>query len=874
MRIACLVVLLFLMFLVASISASVVPLTLVEQIQYSQLIADVTVTGSTIVEKGLANFLYTRYTFEIHEVLLGETTQRNITLDFGGGAKDDVLMVMGEVPNLIIGARYLIIVEDANKPLVSPIVGCYQGLYQAVPANGGELLVRNAGGQALEDRGVETTYDGFLSYLRSEIPYAKSLPLPNRKPLASSEPYILKNMGSKVWNTGSASGYNGGVRIPSRQAEPINNAPVPYEPVYQSPPLNIITEVGGDRLTFPVWWQPLPCIFNQLLSSNPSFPHDEWQMAYWNEYADMFRIMENPIASWAYGNRRNDMVGIVNDSTYSAIFGGHWGSTTLAMWFGYVNNTTHKLLESDIVVNDAYAWSLDSFAVYNDPNVWPLDQTLLHELGHAVGAPHNFEDLSVMNYAPKRYRSYNVLYRDDTASARAAYPASSVSIMNFSISSCRLNYVEGITTTGIIPGNPVVASGITIQNSGTQSGTAAISFYLCPTILSWDNAIYLGNLTLEEFNANTQSVLNNISYIVPAGTPPGDYHLGVLVTTANDEIGHDNQSWFHRPTQILPTPINGLWEGDVSGDWFDGQNWNDGNVPTINSTVTIPADTFFSPYIQSQYAECFSLTIEQEASLTVVNNILEVDGNLDNHGTIYLLEDANQLLINCSLTMHDGSSLIGINPLTTVFIGANLTVESGSNISSLQGRIEFFGSTDAFLSINDSNTVFNSITVNKFTSNLTYISSSTAKLVLMGNLGLGSYTTLKLESGQNTEIYGNLTGSDTSALIATNGKLKMCGYASQTIQVPALYSYLNHLEIASQGVVSCINDLTIKGDLTISAGVFEAPYNIYINGHWNNTLSPDAFTEGSEVYSFRVKIISIAPPKTSTGWVSTRTMVR
>lgn len=834
--------------LVFPLLASVVPLSLEEQIRGSEAIVDVTVTGKTTVEKGLAKFVYTRYSFEVHETLLGSNS-RELSLDFGGGSKGDIRMVAGEVPSLIVGARYLLILEETHNRLISPIVGSYQGLYQAVPTRGGQLAVHDAGGSPILSNSRSVSYSEFLIDLRTQIPSALSkgkLMLPTTSNSASAI-----QLPSKVWDDTINQPYTGNVLKPGHSNEPQSRIPVPYEPVYQNPPIFHEPEIGGDRLAFFAWWQPLPCTFNQLVGSDTFSPHDVWQMAKWNDFVDMFRIFEFPVASWAYGNNRNDVVGVVNDSTYNAIFGGHWGSTTLAMWFGYVQESTHRMIESDVVFNGAYTWSLDNYATYNNPGFWPFDQVALHELGHAVGAPHNFGDLAVMNYAPKRYQSYNILYRDDTASARAAYSASDVTILNFAITSCRQNFVAGTTTTGIIPGNYVVLNGITIQNNGTQAGTASISFYLCATILSFENSIYLGNLTLQNFDANSESVLNDISYTVPAGTPPGIYNIGMLITTANDEIGLDNECWFHQTTMILPTPINGLWEGDVSSDWFDGQNWNDGNVPTINSTVTIPAATLYNPIIMNQYAQCFSLNLEPGASLSLIDNFLEVNGNFINSGTVYLFENANQVLINGSLTMNTGSSMISLNPLTAVYIGGNLTVEDGANISSMQGRIEFFGTEEANLTIYDADTTFNSLMVNKFNSSLTYSGNSTVKLAVMGNLGLGSYTTLRLESSQNTEVYGNLTGSDTSALIATAGKLKMCGSGTQTIQVPDLYSYLNHLEIACQGTVSSVYDLTIKGDLIISLGVFEAPYNIYINGHWNNTLGPDAFTEGLGSVTFQ-----------------------
>jgi hypothetical protein len=77
--------------------------------------------------------------------------------------------------------------------------------------------------------------------------------------------------------------------------------------------------------------------------------------------------------------------------------------------------------EADIAVNPAYSWTSNNYVAYNS-EVQPTDQTFLHELGHAWGAGHNFNDLSVMNYYQRQFRTYSVVYNSDADGIRYKYP--------------------------------------------------------------------------------------------------------------------------------------------------------------------------------------------------------------------------------------------------------------------------------------------------------------------------------------------------------------------------------------------------------------------------------------------------------------------
>jgi len=69
------------------------------------------------------------------------------------------------------------------------------------------------------------------------------------------------------------------------------------------------------------------------------------------------------------------------------------------------------------------------------------------------------------------------------------------------------------------------------------------------------------------------------------------------------------------------------WTGVVSTNWNTSSNWSCNAIPTINSNVTIPAGLSNYPVLNTgAEAACKNLTINSGATLTVVNNIINING--------------------------------------------------------------------------------------------------------------------------------------------------------------------------------------------------------------------------------------------------------
>ena len=78
------------------------------------------------------------------------------------------------------------------------------------------------------------------------------------------------------------------------------------------------------------------------------------------------------------------------------------------------------------------------------------------------------------------------------------------------------------------------------------------------------------------------------------------------------------------------------WTGTISSDWFNGDNWASGLVPTASDNVVIPASAPNQPLINQTGAICAGITIDSGATLSMSNSTaytLSVSGDWVNNGS-------------------------------------------------------------------------------------------------------------------------------------------------------------------------------------------------------------------------------------------------
>ncbi|HSX59592.1 MAG TPA: matrixin family metalloprotease [Tahibacter sp.] len=490
--------------------------------------------------------IVTDYRFRRVEALRG-TFDAAFVLTQGGGTVGDETHRLSDLPLFRTGARYLLILNAADNPVFSSV---RYGAAGALELDGaGERIV---GGERLDEFRVRVR--------RSAVLDDAAL-----RPAAHGKHYP-----ASVWRPEEQP-----VALPMDRPAAAAPAFVPPESrALQHAALPGLVESASPFVPhYLVQRWPAPTItFNQLPLTWAWSPYDQHQMAHWNQYGDIFRVLQTPTGTWAWTNDRYDLAGFPNDTSMQNQFGAPWGATTLAIcysrWFG-----SGPIVESDIALNPAYDWTLDeAFGTEDASSPWSFRQSLLHELGHSWGLQHPWETQNVfwpstMNYGPKWARD-PALHSDDTAAIRAVYPGiaqhdGSLAMYRTTDSSTsnHATYTPSATTfASYTHGQNLGFTGaITLQNLGTTNlVNPAVDVYLTAARMRYENLVYLGRsnytTTVAPFPGSI-SLLNLGSYFVASSVPTGLYFPVVYLAASGGTDAHtgNNAAW---GVHELPVRIN------------------------------------------------------------------------------------------------------------------------------------------------------------------------------------------------------------------------------------------------------------------------------------------------------------------------------
>lgn len=574
--------------------AEVIPMQREEVIQRSKLIFVGAVLEKNAHWNDKGNLIVTDYVFRVDDVLFGNHADKTIELTLAGGQLPKEGQSVSDVPEFQVGEVVLVMVEDSATPLFSPVTGMYQGKFTAgeFPGAAKPIAFDGLNQPILTESGQPLGFDELVNLVRAEIPVAKSKPLPDRSPKPESQKFILQDLPAVPYDTSPAA-KSPKVSAPESPDDSLEKSPTHEAPQYKSKGGEKSTSEKGDDQPLglpPLEWsyshraKNVPIVFNPWPDSFPEWVryHDQYQMSYWNSYANIYQVMA-PTGGWAWQNDRYDMCGFPDNATMIAQFGAGWGATTLAITWSRWDSTGFSI-EADIACNPAFSWSTDNYGVYYDPNVWPLDQTLTHELGHAWGLDHQFNFMSVMNYMQKKYRSYNRIQMDDSSAIQAAFPSNIVGETDLDIqlyySSGYQNYLDSdLNTQNVSPGDSLTVSNITMENAGTVTLDPGVDWYLCPTINSWNVYYYIGSTTHATLSPGNW-FLTSRTLTIPSGIPDGVYYLGAYVNNG-DQYTSNNSSWLDRQI-LVTTPA-----GPPNDYWSD--SYNIGALPAVVNATNFNA---------------------------------------------------------------------------------------------------------------------------------------------------------------------------------------------------------------------------------------------------------------------------------------------
>ena len=303
----------------------------------------------------------------------------------------------------------------------------------------------------------------------------------------------------------------------------------------------------------------VPIVFEPLPPGGSVSGCDQLQIIYWNEYASIFHIYVIPNGTWAYGNNVFEIAGFVSDSTLVAQFGMGWNMNSLSTSLKKIDHNGWTT-EADICLNSAMSWTQHDFLAYFNPNLHSVPAAYTYELGFSLGLDNEYESLSIMNAVPKKYKTYNTIYLDDVLGLRSAFPTHTTLVKDLNLKPFRnngyQNYLDAtLSSTSIMPGETITASGFTIENLGTTTLSPVIGWYLVPVHGSWSAKLYLQSSSHGVLNSET-SIVTSQPVVIPSTIPLGKYYLAAELLDKTDMVTRNNSCWFEQQVEVEPNFVS------------------------------------------------------------------------------------------------------------------------------------------------------------------------------------------------------------------------------------------------------------------------------------------------------------------------------
>ena len=269
------------------------------------------------------------------------------------------------------------------------------------------------------------------------------------------------------------------------------------------------------------------------------------------------------------------------------------------------------------------------------------------------------------------------------------------------------------------------------NNSCTSSSNVVISFLVAPAMPSSFIATVPTACKVSTSNIYTVPAITGNTYnwsysgtgytINSGGTNSASIDFaanatsGTLSVTATNACGVSPA----RSVALLVNP-RGSWLGTTDANWFNISNWSCPGLPISSSDVTIPSTALHQPSIGANGAVAGTLTIQNAASLTLLNTFnLDVYGDFQNNGSLNAASGS-------SITFKGTTTMSGTSTSTfgNVSITGTLTAPASdvinvtgdwTNTGSFNhndGTVNFNGSTlQTITNVTSAGEVFNDLNV-------------------------------------------------------------------------------------------------------------------------------------------------------------------
>ncbi len=158
--------------------ASHVHMDMQEVIQRSNLIFEGSVLEKKARWNDMGNLIVTDYVFAVDDVLLGEVGSKELTLTFAGGQLAEEGQAVSGVPEFKVGDHVLLMLEESDYPLLSPVTGGEQGKFLAgeIDSSGNRVVLDSSNRIMKRADGENIYFKNFVEMVKREIAVVKGKP--------------------------------------------------------------------------------------------------------------------------------------------------------------------------------------------------------------------------------------------------------------------------------------------------------------------------------------------------------------------------------------------------------------------------------------------------------------------------------------------------------------------------------------------------------------------------------------------------------------------------------------------------------------------------------------------------------------------------
>ena len=285
-----------------------------------------------------------------------------------------------------------------------------------------------------------------------------------------------------------------------------------------------------------------------------------------------------------------------------------------------------------------------------------------------------------------------------------------------------------------------------------------------------------------------------------------------------DDVGVTN------PGLITWPPVSEVtWDGSVSTDWFDADNWTPATVPTSTITAIIPQEANNPVINNTTGAICKDLQIT-DGFLTLQGGYdLEVKGDVyvgtgTNVGILAI--DNTGCTINASGSWTRGQNALFVHGDGTVIFDA-----AGGNVS-IDARNSAFGNVE-------------------FNGGATFLFTRLETLV-DDDFTITNGTVSPTVNDYRIKIKGNYNNVGGTYSTVTPGYVYFDANGDQTITNGTFWD----LTIDGSGTKSTVNAMTVDGDLLIQNATLQAGAPIDFNSYYALIESTGTFNDGGFAHTF------------------------